>query len=227
MEITQAKAKMAASQRDVEGAEGDLYGYGPHGDSDELNKLTQERTQTFLNFTSLQMAIKAAQANQALTKALSLEKEEYVKELLEEQKELTEEVFKCQEAGIEQELAVIKARAELAKLHCRFQELVGDVVEARKGKGEENWDKETIKLKEQLRQGDYRVNQIRFLIQKFMISHKKIGLQFEDQEKNNMFKNLLLRCGHPPEVLREQILNSPEVNQMGDIAPAAAADMSH
>jgi len=237
MEITQAKAKMAASQRDVEGAEGDLYGTGAHGDSDELNKLTQERTQTFLNFTSLQMAIKAAQANQALTKALSLEKEskiklekeeeEYVKELLEEQKELTEEVFKCQEAGIEQELAVIKARAELAKLHCRYQELVGDVVEARKGKGEENWDKETIKLKEQLRQGDYKVNQIRFMIQKFMISHKKIGLQFEDQEKNMMFKNLLLRCGQPPEVLREQILNAPEVNQMGDVAPAAAADLNH
>merc|ERR1712183_147108 len=185
------------------------------------------------------MAIKAAQANQALTKALSLEKEskimlekeeeEYVKELLEEQKELTEEVFKCQEAGIEQELAVIKARAELAKLHCRYQELVGDVVEARKGKGEENWDKETVKLQNQLRQGDFKVNQLRFMIQKFMISHKKLGLQFDDEDKNNKFKALFLRCGQSPEELRQQVLTPPETHRvdLAHMAPAAAADLEN
>lgn len=235
MEIIQAKAKMAASQRDVEGEEGDLYGAGVHGDSEELNKLTQERTQTFLNFTSLQVAIKAAQANQALTKALNLEKEsnislekeeeEYVRELLEEQKELSEQIFKNQEAGVEQELAVIKARAELAKLHCRYQELLGEVVGARRGKGEENWDKETIRLQDQLRNGDYKVNQLRFMIQKFMISHKKLGLQFDD-EKNAQFKALFLRCGKTPEELRQQIL-SPVEAPRGDMAPAAAADLEN
>lgn len=235
MEIIQAKAKMAASQRDVEGEEGDLYGAGVHGDSEELNKLTQERTQTFLNFTSLQVAIKAAQANQALTKALNLEKEsnislekeeeEYVRELLEEQKELSEQIFKNQEAGVEQELAVIKARAELAKLHCRYQELLGEVVGARRGKGEENWDKETIRLQDQLRNGDYKVNQLRFMIQKFMISHKKLGLQFDD-EKNAQFKALFLRCGKTPEELRHQIL-SPAEAPRGDLAPAAAADLEN
>merc|ERR1719500_2446344 len=127
MEIVQAKAKMAASQRDVEGDEGDLYGPGAHGDSEELYKLTQERTQTFLNFTNLQMAIKAAQGSQALTKALN-----YVRELLEDQKELSDQIFKHQELGVEQELAVIKARAELAKLHCRYQELVGKVIGVRR-----------------------------------------------------------------------------------------------
>jgi len=239
MEIIQAKAKMAASQRDVEGAEGDLYGPGSQGDSEELNKLTQERTQTFLNFTSLQVAIKAAQANQALTKALNLEKEsnislekeeeEYVRELLEDQKELSEQIFKNQESGVEQELAVIKARAELAKLHCRYQELVGDVVGARKGKGEENWDKETVKLQNQLRQGDFKVNQLRFMIQKFMISHKKLGLQFDDEDKNNKFKALFLRCGQSPEELRQQVLNPPETHRvdLAHMAPAAAADLEN
>merc|ERR1719250_498273 len=174
MEIVQAKAKLAASQRDVEGEEGDLYGPGVHGDSEELNKLTQERTQTFLNFTGLQVAIKAAQASQALTKALNYEKdgnitlekeeEEYVRELLEEQKELSEQIFKNQELGVK-------------------QELVGEVVGIRREMGEENWDKETIRLQEQLKNGDCKVNQIRFMIQKFMISHKKLGLQFDD-EKN-------------------------------------------
>jgi len=239
MEIIQAKAKMAASQRDVEGAEGDLYGPGSQGDSEELNKLTQERTQTFLNFTSLQVAIKAAQANQALTKALNLEKEsnislekeeeEYVRELLEDQKELSEQIFKNQESGVEQELAVIKARAELAKLHCRYQELVGDVVGARKGKGEENWDKETVKLQNQLKQGDFKVNQLRFMIQKFMISHKKLGLQFDDEDKNNKFKALFLRCGQSPEELRQQVLNPPETHRvdLAHMAPAAAADLEN
>jgi len=239
MEIIQAKAKMAASQRDVEGAEGDLYGPGSQGNSEELNKLTQERTQTFLNFTSLQVAIKAAQANQALTKALNLEKEsnislekeeeEYVRELLEDQKELSEQIFKNQESGVEQELAVIKARAELAKLHCRYQELVGDVVGARMGKGEENWDKETVKLQNQLRQGDFKVNQLRFMIQKFMISHKKLGLQFDDEDKNNKFKALFLRCGQSPEELRQQVLNPPEAHRvdLAHMAPAAAADLEN
>eukprot|EP00092_Neocalanus_flemingeri_P063457 GFUD01076802.1.p1 GENE.GFUD01076802.1~~GFUD01076802.1.p1 ORF type:complete len:286 (-),score=102.98 GFUD01076802.1:132-989(-) len=236
MEIVQSKAKMAASQRDVEGAEGDLYGPGAQGDSEELNKLTQERTQTFLNFTSLQVAIKAAQANQALTKALNLEREskisleeeeeDYVRELLEEQKELSEQIFKNQDAGVEQELAVIRARAELAKLHCRYQELVGDVIGARRGKGEENWDKETVRLQEQMKQGDYRVNQLRFMIQKFMISHKKLGLQFGN-EKNNHFKALFLRCGQQPEELRQQILSPSEGGHMGDMAPAAAADLEN
>jgi len=236
MDIIKAKAEMAASQRDVEGAEGDLYGPGAQGDSEELNKLTQERTQTFLNFTSLQVAIKAAQANQALTKALNLEKdskislekeeEDYVRELLEEQKELAEQIFRNQEAGVEQELAVIKARAELAKLHCRYQELVGDVVGARKEKGEENWDKETTRLQEKLRQGDLKINQLRFMIQKFMISHNKLGLQFDD-EKNNQFKTLFLRCGQTPEELRQQVLSPSEVGQRGDLAPAAASDLEN
>jgi len=234
MEIVQAKAKLAASQRDVEGEEGDLYGPGVHGDSEELNKLTQERTQTFLNFTGLQVAIKAAQASQALTKALNYEKdgnitlekeeEEYVRELLEEQKELSEQIFKNQELGVKQELAVIKSRAELAKLHCRYQELVGEVVGIRREMGEENWDKETIRLQEQLKNGDCKVNQIRFMIQKFMISHKKLGLQFDD-EKNSQFKDLFLRCGKTPEDLRQQIVSPVDTRSLGDMAPAAAADL--
>jgi len=233
MEIIQAKAKMAASQRDVEGDEGDLYGPGAHGDSEELYKLTQERTQTFLNFTNLQMAIRAAQGSQALTKALNYEKEgnitlekeeeEYVRELLEDQKELSDQIFKHQELGVEQELAVIKARAELAKLHCRYQELVGKVIGVRRNKGEENWDQETLKLQDMLRQGDCKVNQIRFMIQKFMISHNKLGLQFDD-EKNSRFKMLFLRCGKTPQELREQIL---QPNTQTHMAPAAAADLEH
>ena len=234
MEIVQAKAKLAASQRDVEGEEGDLYGPGAHGDSEELNKLTQERTQTFLNFTGLQVAIKAAQASQALTKALNYEKdgnitlekeeEDYVRGLLEEQKELSEQIFKNQELGVTQELAVIKSRAELAKLHCRYQELVGEVVGIRRQMGEENWDKETNRLQEQLKTGDCKVNQIRFMIQKFMISHKKLGLQFDD-EKNSQFKDLFLRCGKTPEDLRQQIVNPGNPRSLGDMAPAAAADL--
>jgi len=234
MEIIQAKAKMAASQRDVEGEEGDLYGPGVHGDSEELNKLTQERTQTFLNFTSLQVAIKAAQASQALTKALNYEKdgnitlekeeEEYVRGLLEEQKELSEQIFKNQELGVKQELEVIKSRAKLAKLHCKYQELIGEVVSSRRERGENNLDKETLRLQEQLKTGDCKVNQIRFMIQKFMISHNKLGLQFDD-DKNAHFKDLFLRCGKTPEDLRQQIINSGEPQNAGDLAPAAAADL--
>merc|ERR1712013_780578 len=120
----------------------------------------------------LQVAIKAAQASQALTKALNYEKD----------------------GNITLEM------------------------------GEENWDKETIRLQEQLKNGDCKVNQIRFMIQKFMISHKKLGLQFDD-EKNSQFKDLFLRCGKTPEDLRQQIVNPVDTRSLGDMAPAAAADL--
>ena len=110
--------------------DGDLYGPEAGKVSDELHRLTRERTQTYLNFTSLQAALKADQTNKAITRAFNLEsdgdialekeEEQHVRELLEEQKELTVKVIKQHEEGVKQELELMKARLELAKLHSRY-----------------------------------------------------------------------------------------------------------
>ena len=110
--------------------DGDLYGPDNSKVSDELYRLTRERTQTFLNFTNLQAALKAAQANKAITRAFGLdtdgkiklehEEEDHVRSLLEDQKELTVEVFKQHEKGVELEMEIIEARLELAKLHAKY-----------------------------------------------------------------------------------------------------------
>ena len=107
----------------------DLYGPNSNKVSDEMYRVTRERTQTFLNFTNLQIALKAAQANKAITRAFNLEtdgkinlekeEEDHVRGLLEDQNELTEEVFKQHEEGVELELEIIKARLELAQLHSK------------------------------------------------------------------------------------------------------------
>ena len=109
--------------------DGDLYGPDNSKVSDELYRVTRERTQTFLNFTNLQVALKAAQANKAITRAFGLdtdgkikleqEEEDHVRSLLEDQKELTVEVFKQHEKGVELEMEIIEARLELAKLHAK------------------------------------------------------------------------------------------------------------
>ena len=137
LDIIQAKAQYKAQTNAVTGTnntivtddDGDLYGPDSNKVTEELNRLTKERTQTFLNFTSLHAAVKAAQANKAVTKALKLEKggeidlekeeEDHVRGLLEEQLELTQEVMKQHNDGVELELKIVKARLELAKLHSR------------------------------------------------------------------------------------------------------------
>ncbi len=136
LEIIKAKAQRKAEQsantttNNLVDDDGDLYGPDASKASEELHRVTRERTQTFLNFTNLQSALKASQANKAITRAFNLERdgkinlekeeEDHVRSLLEDQKELTVEVIKQHEEGVEQELEIIKARLELAQLHTRL-----------------------------------------------------------------------------------------------------------
>ena len=136
-DIVAAKAKRKAERmthfstnNTVLDDDGDLYGPEAGKVSDELHRLTRERTQTYLNFTSLQAALKADQTNKAITRAFNLEsdgdialekeEEQHVRELLEEQKELMVKVIRQHEEGVKQELELMKARLELAMLHSRY-----------------------------------------------------------------------------------------------------------
>lgn len=97
------------------------------------------------------------------------------------------------------------------------------MVESRRSLGSECWEQETVKLHDQVKKGDHKINQMRFMIQKFMISFNKFGLQFEDEALNARYKTLLLRCGQPPEKMRQILLQE----ESSDMAPAAAGDLQN
>jgi len=181
--------------------------------SDELLKLTEERTKTFLNFSSIQAALRCNQANEMLIQTLHLQKSEdlllepeeeaYVKELLEELRELAQELLNNQEVGTEQEINIIEARTELAGLLCRYQELrnqAGPVL----FKGDDK-EKATLVLEKNLAKEDCRLNQMRLMIQKLMIGEKKFGMRF-DKETNAHFKEMFMKCGLKPHQFRSQAM---------------------
>ena len=196
-------------------------------DAEKLKSLTKKRTATFLDFRGIQMAIQVAEANQALTRALNLEtdgaiqlesdEEEYIRGLLEEQRELASGLWKSNKEGVEEELKVMAKQAELAELYCSYRSLAEKGLGRRKW-GREAWDLQTKKVEQAAREGDYNLNQMRFTIQKFMLSHEKFGLQFDDKT-NSEFQALLIRLGSWPEQLREELMRE-------DTAPAAAADLA-
>lgn len=109
--------------------EGELFGEGAEKVTNELHKITKERTQTFLKFTSLSVARKAAEANQAIIRAFNLEnggninlekeEEEYLRSLLDEQKELIRDVVGQHKEGSKQEVESIETRIKLAELYSR------------------------------------------------------------------------------------------------------------
>jgi len=244
LDIIKAKAQSKAEHSTAVSAnnqivddDADLYGSDNNKVSDELYRLTRERTQTFLNFNNLQIALKAAQANKAITRAFNLEtdgnidlekeEEDHVRSLLEDQKELTVEVFKKHEDGVELELEIIKARLELAQLHSKYAEVIGKVVESRRSVGSGCWYDDTVKAHEVLKKGDNKINQLRFMIQKFMLSFNKFGLMFEDQQLNERYKALLLKCGKTPEDMRKILAEETSEDEEMRMAPAAAADLQN
>jgi len=194
---------------------------------ERLAALNKQRTEALLSFRGIQMAMQAGQASQALSRALNLdregeikleaEEEEYVRSLLEEQRELAGTLSQCNREEVEEEVEVMGKQAELTKMYCSYKELASKTVNSRL-ENKEAWDEQTKKAERALKEGDQRLNQLRFTIQKFMISHDKFGLQF-DEETNEELQALLVRCGSWPEDLRAKKLES-------DLAPAAAADVA-
>lgn len=178
-----------------------------------LHKLAQERTRTFLDFTSLQAAVQASQANQAVTQALRLdqgessvelepEEEAYVKSLLEQHLELTQDIFKSQGEGAKQELQLFKMRAELAMSYCKYMELREEAGSLLPRPGSE--DKDVKELMAAQEQEDCRLNQIRTMCQKLMMCYPKLGCQFDDEEVNARIKAMFCRSGMTPDELRTE-----------------------
>jgi len=209
-ELRQQLTKLRAQKAAFNSFDGATNHFYKETASDELHRLTEERTKTFLNFATVSAALRASQANEVLTEALQLagsddlllepEEQEYVRELLEEERELSQQLLANQEVGTQQEISIIEARTELAGLLCRYQELrnqAGPVLFL----AEDTKDKGIEKLQNCLKHEDARLNQMRMMIQKLMIGEDKFGMRF-DAETNEKFRRMLQRCGMKPEEFR-------------------------
>lgn len=125
MKLVRAKAVMSGSQGGEEG------GLEEEEHEKLVQELTRRRTEAFLGFQGLQLAVQAGQANQELSRAFNLEEggivtlekeeEQYVRGLLEEQRELAISLCESNRQEVEQELEVMEAQAELAGLYCRYR----------------------------------------------------------------------------------------------------------
>ena len=107
----------------------------------------------------------------------------------------------------------------------RYSDMIGKVVDTRRSLGSDCWEQDTVKLNEALKKGDQKINQMRFMIQKFMLSFDKFGLQFEDQALNDRYKALLLRCGKTPGDMRRILSEEMTQDEEMTMAPPAAADL--
>ena len=76
-------------------------------------------------------------------------------------------------------------------LTCRYKSLSEQAVGSRQV-SREAWDQQTRKAQASLQEGDHKLNQLRFTLQKFMIGHNKFGLQF-DPATNASMQAVLLR----------------------------------
>ena len=137
--------------------------------------------------------------------------------LLEEQRELAASLSRSNREEVEEEVKVMGRQAELTKMYCSYKELASKAVNSRL-ENKDAWDEQTKKAERALKDGDQKLNQLRFTIQKFMISHDKFGLQF-DEETNEELQALLVQCGNWPEDLRAKKLEL-------ESTPAAAADVA-
>jgi len=217
--LIKTRAKLAVDKNQNGGETRDDLLYGKQEvKEDDLHNLVVQRTKTFLNFTSLQTALKAAQINSSITKALNIEKdsniqlekeeEQYVRELLEDQRIMAEEIISNQNQVVDQELELLDSRIKLADLHRTHQELFEKVKPIRIASGESK-DGQVKELQKQLSGEEEKLNQIRFMIQKFMGAHPKMGFQF-DKETNERFKKIYMSCGYFPEDLRAQLCEERE-----------------
>ena len=67
----------------------------------------------------------------------------------------------------------------------RYKDIIGTVVDKRKSLGADSWEQDTVKMHEAVKRGDQKINQMRFMVQKFMLSFNKFGLQFDDEALND------------------------------------------
>jgi len=194
-----------------------------------LHNVAQEYSRVTLNFEALSMAIKASQASEALKRAIGLDNNDsttedeignvdpderkYLLELLEEEAEHSEAILRSEDEQLNKRLELINAKCELAKefsaLRDTYSTLLKNIPEDEISHAVPR-QKDTGKTSkidqknEELKAEEDRVNEIRVLIQKLMMSMPGGCLNYDD-ETNKRHKSMLIKCGENLPTLRGDV----------------------
>jgi len=199
--------------------------YSKEMSAERLNTLTQGRTRAFLNYCTLQDALRGSEAVKALkaglellddkdkadsshineTEDIRLEPEErtYVLELMNEEKQLSKEFADKSNWCNQQEIQIIQMRKDVAENLCKISDLWGKITDSESKVSVKATDKE---LQERLKHEEAKLNQMRLMLQRLMIGEKKLA-QIFDPKTNEKFKEMFYICGMKPDELREENLD--------------------
>jgi len=185
-----------------------------------LHNVALDHSRVTLNFEGLAMAIKASQASEALKNAIGLEEtadagdnidpdeKKYLLELLEEQAELTDSILKDEDDQLNAKLELINVKSDLLKefdsLREKYSALLkknpeNDIEPAVRRKRQKS--EQMNKQMEQLKDEEDRLNEIRFIIQKLLMSVPQGCLNY-DEDTNKKHKSMLSKCGEDLPTLR-------------------------
>jgi len=188
---------------------------------EKLNNVTQGRTRAFLNYCTLQDALRGSESVKALKAGLDLlddkekgeasasgetegediilepEEKTYVLELMDEEKELSAELTEKSKICTQQEIQILQMRQEVAENLCKISDLWSGITDH----GVKAHVKDTD-LQERLKHEEAKLNQMRLMIQRLMIGERNLA-QIFDQQTNEKFKEVFETCGLKPDELRE------------------------
>jgi len=199
---------------------------------DRLNNLTKKRTQGFLNYNTLHDALKGSQAVKALKAGFELleekdgagdsedgedirlepEERQYVEALMSEENELSKSLNEKSNVILQQDVEMIMLRKKHADNLCKISELWTKLQQSSDNKPDVN--------NKPLLEQEAKCNQFRFIIQRLMIGEKDLGQIFDD-ETNERFKQMFVKCGLEPEELRKQFCSEAATNNDENVTPQA------
>lgn len=187
-----------------------------------LHEVASEHTKVTLDFEGLRQAIVASQRVEALKKTFGIgdgdqsspEEEAYIKDLFEENIELSMELVQHMEDYLQAEIQSMSLKTEAAKKFAEsrnlYTEHYGDVNSDDDVTGNET-DSPDAKLnsnvekkKRLLQSEENKTQQMKTLIQKLMLSYPNLGLRFDDAT-NQRFRDMFIKCGEPIHKLRDNI----------------------
>lgn len=184
-----------------------------------LHNVAQDHSRVILNFEALSMAIKASQASEAIKKSLGdedqsnvdPEERKYLLELLDDEAELSESILQLEDEQLTKKLELIKAKCELAQDFSDLRETYSKLLKnspeeetfavPRKRQKSGGKPSQIEQKKDDLKAEEDRLNQMRIMIQKLMMSIPGGCLNY-DEETNKRHKSMLIKCGEDPATLR-------------------------
>ena len=185
-----------------------------------LKQIAKEHNRVHLDFEVLSMALKQTLISSSLKKAfqfddsdegaVELEERNFLKEMLEEQEERSERIFRAESERVDKEIELLKAKCELATQFYELKDQYSSLIDnedhrIKKSKSSSKTglvDKKVIVLEVE----EKRLEQMKMMIQKLIMSVPEGILNLGNEDDRKKSKRMLIKCGYDVETLRNEKL---------------------